>query len=105
MTDGHIVDKWRGLRTVEGMALALTLAMLVAAIWGGRAVSDCHIDYVCVAPTHLASKDSSDTLVHQESWAYCHAGVLRGHEWRRIAPTTIQELRRHSEAREPVSLA
>lgn len=69
-------------------------------------MSGCLIDYVCVAPAHLApSKDSSDTLVHDGSWAYCHAGVLDGHEWRRIAPMTIQELRRQSEVPEEVGLA
>ncbi len=64
------------------------------------------IDYVCVAAAHLEpAKDSSDTLVNEGSWAYCHAGVIEGHEWRRIAPVTIQELRAQSKVREPVALA
>ena len=64
------------------------------------------IDYVCVAPTHVAStRQSSDTLIHDGCWAYCYAGVADGHEWRRIAPTPIEELRSDSELPEAVDPA
>lgn len=64
-------------------------------------MSGCEIDYVCVASAHLASSsDSSDTLFYDGTWAYCHAGVQESHQWRKIAPLTIDELRRRSEAPE-----
>ena len=64
-------------------------------------MSGCEIDYVCVAPAHLTpAKDSSDTLLYNGDWAYCHAGVRDGHEWRRIVPMTIEEVRREREVSE-----
>ena len=68
-------------------------------------MSGSYIDYVCVAAAHSATvRDSSDTLVHDGSWAYCRAGVVEGHQWHRVAPVAIEELRAHA-ALEPAAVS
>ena len=64
-------------------------------------MSGSSIDYVCVAVEHGApARDSSDTLVHDGSWAYCRAGVVEGHLWHRVAPVAIEKLRAQTAALE-----
>ncbi|MFN2521191.1 MAG: hypothetical protein ABR525_09115 [Candidatus Limnocylindria bacterium] len=64
------------------------------------------IDYVCVAAAHnTLTLQSSDTLVQDGRWAYCRAGVIEGHEWRRVTPVTIEELRAQARVLEPAGLS
>lgn len=92
MTSYHLVDKFGDIAKSGGWrALRGSLSSMRR---GRGAVNSCEIDYVCVASAHLASSsDGSDTLFHDGNWAYCHAGVQESHQWRRIPPTTIEELR------------
>lgn len=69
-------------------------------------MSGSSIDYVCVAAAHITpTRQSSDTLVNDGRWAYCRAGVIEGHEWRRVTPVTIEDLRAQARVLEPAGLS
>ena len=73
---------------------------------GEAGVSGSSIEYVCVAATHNApARESSDTLVHEGTWAYCRAGVVDGHKWQRVAPVAIEVLRAHDVEIEPAGVS
>lgn len=49
------------------------------------------IEFVCIAK-HERRDDPSITL-EQRAWAYCTAGASDAHEWSRIDPTPVENLR------------
>lgn len=66
-------------------------------------MSKASIHFVCIAAEHGAGSKSnthsSPFTIHEGWWSYCPAGLVTGHEWRAIAPTSHEELKRH--VREP----
>lgn len=59
------------------------------------------IHFVCQAALHRLTSVSSRTglamsplTIHEGKWSYCAAGELSGHEWRAIAPTPFELLKR-----------
>ena len=54
------------------------------------------VGYICVAATHPASAEQGGRglTVNDGEWAFCPAGKAVGHEWSRIARTSIDELAR-----------
>jgi hypothetical protein len=49
------------------------------------------IEYVCAAQ-HARREEPSVTL-EQGSWAYCSWGASTAHQWTRIDPTAVEDLR------------
>ena len=47
------------------------------------------IGYLCAA--HRRTGAGALTIVRGE-WAYCAAGVADGHDWQRVAPTSLLDL-------------
>lgn len=54
------------------------------------------VGYICTAATHPASAEQGGRglTVNDGEWAFCPAGEHAGHEWSRIARTSIDELAR-----------
>lgn len=54
------------------------------------------VGYICTAATHPASAEQGGRglTVNDGEWAFCPAGEDAGHEWSRIAGTSIDELAR-----------
>jgi hypothetical protein len=66
-------------------------------------MSDAPFHFLCVAADHVAPASDikgrgyfSPVTVHQGKWAYCPAGFAAKHDWRAIAPTSREELKRRT---------
>lgn len=59
------------------------------------------LHFICEAAQHQPRRKNQDGLssspltIHEGKWAYCRAGLLTGHEWRAIAPTPFEAIKRH----------
>lgn len=68
----------------------------------GKAVGSALFEFICRASVHRISVERSRTelasaspiTVHDGKWAYCSAGATEGHDWRRIAPASLADLKR-----------
>lgn len=54
------------------------------------------VGYICTAAAHPARAEQGGRglTVNDGEWAFCPAGEAAGHEWSRIAQTSLEELAR-----------